>query len=100
DDGPRILDDDKHQCTGATAVSVNDAGELVVKTTATGTIISSVVDEDETLSQRGIIAGASVAVGTTRVSFYSTHDGAPISADDPQLRGPNANSWLPWVNAA
>lgn len=100
DAGPRILNDDKHICTGATGVSVDEHGNLVVNTTARGAVITATVEEDETLSRRGIIAGPSVAVGTTRIAFYSTKTNAAVRADSDVLKGDLSNIWLTWVNVA
>lgn len=96
--GPAIHENSTHTCTGATSVSVEGDGDLMIKSTPRGPIISMTVEEDETLARRGIIAGPSGGVSTTVVRFYSTKTGAALRADSSQLQGSNANIWVTWVN--
>lgn len=98
--GPRIHENSAHDCNGASAVSVNSAGELVIKQTVGGRpVVSMTVDEDETLSTRGITAGGSGGTGTTRVRFFDTRSGHVVRADSPALQGEFANIWVTWVHA-
>lgn len=95
--GPRVHVDKTHTCPYVTDVRVRD-GVLQVERGHAESIQAAVVSPDETLSARGILAGASWARGRTLVRFYDTRADAPIPADDPRLTGSTANIWLVWVS--
>lgn len=98
--GPHLHENSAHECNGASAVSVNAAGELVIKQTVGGPpVVSMTIDEDETLATRGIVAGGSGGTGTTRVRFFNTRSGQSVRADSPTLQGDFANIWVTWVHA-
>jgi hypothetical protein len=96
--GPQIHVNRTHECPGVRSVSVDENGMLVVRRSGAGSIQSVSVSPDETLSARGIVAGASGGVGITRVRFFDTTTGKPLPADSPKLHGPTANVWLTWVS--
>ena len=67
---PRIHQNSTHLCTGAHDVSVTPAGDLVVHSSTAGPVISVIAEEDETLTELGIQAGASGGTGID--------DGTPV----------------------
>lgn len=97
--GPAIHANSTHHCTGARALSVAANGDLVIESSQHGAIISVTAEEDETLSRKGIQAGASGGLGRTVVRFYSSRTGAAVRADDVALQDPYSNLWMTWVNA-
>lgn len=97
--GPAILDDANHRCTGATSVSVLTNGDLQIRTPRSGPIVSLTADEDETLTTRGIMAGASGQGEVTIVRFYSTRTGSAVRADSTTLQGSTSNIWMTWVHS-
>lgn len=97
--GPAIHANATHICTGAKSVSVEADGDLLIKSTPRGPVVSITAEEDETLARRGFIAGPSGGVGTTVVRFTSTKTGVAVRADSPLLRGTYSNLWMTWVNA-
>jgi hypothetical protein len=96
--GPAIHANSTHRCTGANSVSVEADGDLLIRSDHHGAVISMTAEEDETLSQRGILAGPSGGTGTTIVRFYSTKTGAAVRADSAVLKGTYANLWMTWVH--
>lgn len=96
--GPAILNDSNHACTGARSVSVLSNGDLMVRSQSRGPVVSVSVDEDETLSSRGVLAGASGARDHTAVRFYSTRTGKQVRADSSVLKGSTSNIWLTWTH--
>lgn len=91
--GPAIFENSSHLCTGASSVSVLANGDLEIVQTVAAPVISVTVEEDETLSTQGVIAGASGGVRTTIVRFYSTQTGQQLRADSPVLQDSSANLW-------
>lgn len=98
-DGPRIHENSAHVCDGATSVRVQADGDLEIKQTSGAPIVSITVEEDETLSTRGIVAGPSGGTGTTIVRFFATRSEQPVRADSPALQGGYPNIWVTWVQA-
>lgn len=96
--GPVVHTDRTHDCPFVTDVVVDAAGRLVVYRERGDAVQAAMVSPDETLSSRGIIAGASWNHTRTTIRFYDADTG-PIRADDPQLRGPTANIWITWVTS-
>lgn len=96
--GPRIHVDRTHDCPNVTEVEVDAGGRLVVHRHNGETVQAAMVSPDETLSARGIIAGASWARTRTTIQFYNTETGV-IRADDPDLQGRTANVWITWVTS-
>lgn len=97
--GPAIFENSSHLCTGASSVSVLANGDLEIVQTVAAPVVSVTVEEDETLSTQGIIAGASGGVRTTVVRFYSTQTGTRLRADSPLLQDSSANLWMTWVQS-
>ncbi len=95
---PRIHQNSTHLCTGAHDVSVTPAGDLVVHSSTAGPVISVIAEEDETLTELGIQAGASGGTGTTTVRLYDQF-GYHVPVDSPFLQTSFANLWLLWVHA-
>ncbi|MBM7784730.1 hypothetical protein [Tenggerimyces flavus] len=98
--GPVIHANATHKCTGATSLAVATNGDLVITSAPRGAVVSVTAEEDETLSKKGILAGASGGVGRTVVRFYSAKTGVQIPATDKILQDPLANLWMTWVNAS
>jgi hypothetical protein len=100
DTGPAIfreLQPSLHWCVVGVSVLAN--GDLEVVQTLAAPVVSVTVEEDETLSTQGIIAGASGGVRTTVVRFYSTQSGKQLRADSPLLQDTSANLWMTWVQS-
>lgn len=97
--GPVVYTDGMHHCPFVTDVYVDSSGRLVVERDRGDAVQATMVNPDETLSSRGIIAGASWSQTRTTIRFYDTDTG-PIRADDPELRGPTANVWITWVTTS
>jgi hypothetical protein len=65
-------------------------------------VCSMTVEEDETLTARGVTGGPSGGVTEVRIQFYKNGvngaDGVPISLDNPthysRIQGPNSNIWF------
>lgn len=96
-EGPRIHENATHVCNGASSIRVQADGDLEIKQTSGAPIVSVTVDEDETLSTRGILAGASGGVGTTVVKLFATRSEQSVDADSGGLTG--GNIWVTWVQA-
>lgn len=96
--GPEVHVDRTHDCPRVTGVHVDADGRLVVHRHSGQAVQAAMVNPDETLSSRGIIAGASWARERTTIQFYDIGTG-PIRADDPHLQGPTANVWITWVTS-
>lgn len=96
--GPQAHIDETHACPLVTNVEVNSIGDLVLHREGPSVIQSVTVVPDETLVQRGIIAGASWNRTKTIIRFYDTAAGQHIRADNATLHGPTANIWITWVS--
>ncbi|WP_298328565.1 hypothetical protein [Haloactinopolyspora sp.] len=97
--GPEIHENASHRCTGASSVRVQADGDLEIRQTSGAPIVSVTVEEDETLSTRGIVAGPSGGTGTTIVRFFATRSKQAVRADSPALQGAQSNIWVTWVQA-
>lgn len=98
DTGPQVHVDSTHTCPFVTDVHVRDDGALIVDRRRAGSIQAVVVSPDETLTARGILAGASWARSTTTIRFYDTTTGTVLRADDPRLHGATSNVWIAWMS--
>ncbi|MGQ0837414.1 hypothetical protein [Actinokineospora sp.] len=98
-DGPQIHENSTHACTGAKSVQVLANGDLEITQTRYAPIVSMTVEEDETLSTRGILAGPSGGAGRTVVRFFATRSEVPVRADSPALQGELSNIWVTSVQA-
>lgn len=99
---PRIHIGANHYCVGVTSVYADwsqgyNRGSLVVKNTngAQG-FVTLVVDEDETLTKKGINCGGSGGGVTTVIRCYD-RNGKFVPAWSKQLHGAGSNLWLMWV---
>lgn len=97
--GPEIHENSTHVCNGASSVRVQADGDLEIRQTSGAPVVSVTVEEDETLSTRGIVAGPSGGTGTTIVRFFATRSEQPVRADSPALQSPYSNIWVTWVQA-
>jgi hypothetical protein len=95
---PRIHENRTHKCTGADGLGISAAGDLIIYSSTPGPIVSIVAEEDETLTEMGIQAGASGGAGRTVVRFYDRL-GLHVRADSPYLRSKMTNLWMQWVYA-
>lgn len=95
---PRIHANDSHYCVGvAGQPTVDDQGRLVLKSDSRNeAVVSLTVDEDETLTKKGISCGGSGGGGVTRITC-TDRNGAIVAADSPEIRDRYANLWLSWT---
>lgn len=108
DGTPSIHANGAHISAGVQSVYINRHGELQVVQTVSGPaenpIIFAFCQPDETLSTRGIIAGASGGTGSTRFRFYDTKLGRQLDLtnynDRMRMQGKNSNIWLGWVHTS
>lgn len=108
DDGlPSIHANPSHQCAGVESVEVNTHGELLIRQHLKGQahflpILSVQLTEDESLVERGVIAGPSGGTGTTRVRFYSTLLDRKLdlqkSEDREVISCDTCNIWIGWTH--
>lgn len=104
DGTPSIHANESHQCAGVERVYINSKGYLEVKQTPSNgrSIMSASISPDETLTARGIIAGASGGVGTTKYNFYDTRLKKRLDLnkkeDRMRLQGRYSNAWLSWTH--
>lgn len=96
--GPYIHANSLHINVGITGLSIDEYGRLAITTdtASAGTIGSPRVEEDETLSARGIQGGISGGNGFLNVKFGK--NGVPLDltkqADWDAISGPTANIWV------
>ena len=93
DNGPYLLANSAHFCTGLTKVRYTD-GWLEVISDSKLPVVSIAVSPDESLVARGILAGASGGGVRTRIRFYSTRTQRVVRADSPALHCPTCNVWV------
>ncbi|MCI0686970.1 MAG: hypothetical protein L0Y54_07010 [Sporichthyaceae bacterium] len=99
---PYIHDNATHVALGVKSVSVDSAGNLVIKTNGMSPVVSAAVSGDETLSARGIIGGASVGA-VTRITFYQVGTGRLRLNRQTHwnaIAGDRANVWVTWISVA
>lgn len=96
--GPEIHENSAHKCTGANSVSVNNSGDLFIESDWHGAVLSIAVSPDESLIQRGIIAGASDGLGKTVIKFWSTKEEKHIRADSSVIVCKYCNLWITWIH--
>lgn len=107
DGSPSIHANGAHLCAGVKDVSITGSGRLrVTQTVQDATqnpIIFAFIQTDETLSKRGIIAGASGGTGDTTYVFHDTRLGRKLDlskrSDRMRLQGEYSNAWVGWVHA-
>lgn len=97
-DGPAIHENGDHTCTGANSVSVEADGDLYVDMDWHGAVIALVVEEDESLVRRGILAGPSDGLSEVTIRFFDVESGESVRADDDRLACANCNIWFLAVN--
>lgn len=92
----RFLRDGSHVTAGYTDIKCDSAGVLWLYYEPLKNVASVWVSPDETLSRRGILAGASVNVAYTKVLFTRITSEGPqrIGCGNPVLRGDSANIWV------
>ena len=96
--GPYIYENDGHICTGATSVSVNSAGSLVVKQIPGHIKVASFGAFVDERTGKIISAGTSGGVVETLVKFHD-RDGNVVRADSSLLRSNSYNNiQLYWDN--
>lgn len=88
-----------HHCSErVTSVFIDSNGDLRINTTPITNVVAATAAIDETLSARGIIAGASVALDNTTVTFYSTVTNRKVRPDSSEVVGSNANVFVMWLD--
>lgn len=99
---PRIHANESHYCVGVTSVSADwsddwTKGDLrIYNDGSADPIVSLVIDEDESFSQRGITCGGSGGGSLTRIRCYD-RDGVKVPAYSLDLYGANMNLWVTWI---
>ena len=96
--GPEILDDEGHTPKGLTGVSILSNGYLQISHTDLGVVGVAYANADETLVDRGILAGVSQSYDYARIRFRDLTNKKTLnlsnSADYNRLGGTNANIWF------
>jgi hypothetical protein len=97
--GPVVLDDASHHCSPrVTGVSVV-GNDLHIAHDPVTEIVSASVSIDETLTQRGVIAGASAGFSVTVVRFFDTdNNGDVVAADSGNVTGSTSNIFVTWMS--
>jgi hypothetical protein len=96
--GPVILDDANHHCSPrVTGVSVV-GNDLHIAHDPVTEIVSASVSIDETLTQRGVIAGASAGFSVTVVRFFDTDVPGVVAADSGNVTGSTSNVFVTWMS--
>ena len=106
DGSPSIHANAAHISAGVKSVGIDRHGRLEVIQTVTNPgenpVIFAFCQTDETLSARGIIAGASGGTDDTHFTFFDTKLGRKLDLsnynDRMRLQGKNSNVWLGWVH--
>jgi hypothetical protein len=97
--GPMLLDDANHHCSPrVTGVSVAANGDLHIAHDAVTQVVTCTVSIDETLTAKGIIAGASAGLTVTVVRFKDTDVHAVVAADSGNVTGSAANIFVTWLS--
>lgn len=88
-----------HHCSErVTSVFIDGNGDLRINTDPITNVVAATAAIDETLSARGIIAGASVALDNTTVTFYNTATHTKVRPDSASVIGSNSNIFMMWVS--
>jgi hypothetical protein len=91
--GPVVVDDANHHCSpNVTGVGVAGNGDLVINYEAVAEVVACVVEEDETLVDRDVVAGASVGLSQAFVKFAVA--GTPVSVLSATVTGSTSNVFL------
>lgn len=107
DGSPRIHANQAHLCAGVESVRIDPgSGALQVFQTVSGVkdyaILFAIAQADETLGDRGIVAGASGGTGDTHYYFSDLKLGRRLDLRNPsdrmRLQGKYSNAWLGWVH--
>ncbi|WP_068399692.1 hypothetical protein [Kribbia dieselivorans] len=92
---------DAHICANITTLRITSSGQLEANFARRAAVVSITVDEDETLTERGIMAGASGGVAKANISFYDTKAKRRLNltkrADRARIGGKTANIWLSFL---
>lgn len=100
---PKVHANNVHFCAGVSSVGIDArTGFLEIKLSASRPIVSFYTSPDETLTERGIIAGGSGGVNRILVNFYDSQNAKPLDlnvpADRMRLAGKTSNLWVGWVH--
>jgi len=89
-----------HHSVGIKSVKINKAGNLEIATELVSPIISINVSPDETLAQKGIIAGASVGSQTTIIKFSKNGRSLNLNrtSDYKLIASDVSNLWVSWIS--
>ncbi|PGS48700.1 hypothetical protein [Bacillus sp. AFS041924] len=89
-----------HHSVGIKSVKINNSGNLEIATESVAPIISINVSPDETLAQRGVIAGASVGNQTTIIKFSKNGKALNLkrSSDYNLIASDVSNIWVSWLS--
>lgn len=107
DGTPSIHANAAHMCAGVESVRIDPAtGWVEITQKVTGAtqnpILFAQVQTDETLSGRGIIAGATGGTDRTRFVLHDTTLGRTldlrVQADRDRVQGRNSNLWVGWFH--
>ncbi|WP_068399947.1 hypothetical protein [Kribbia dieselivorans] len=101
---PVVYANSAHLCTNVEAVSIKPNGDLYVDFHRGSAVLTVQVDEDETLTSRGISAGGSSGTNEVNVRFYDSRARRTLDlnrfADRKRVGGSGANIWLYVIHAA
>ena len=96
--GPVILDDAGHTPQGLSSVQILSSGYLQINHTDLGVVGVAYANADETLADRGILAGVSQSYDYARIRFRDLTNKKTLnlsnSTDYNRLGGTNANIWF------
>lgn len=91
--GPVLLNDANHHCSPRfTSATVDAQGQLIISYPEVSQVVTCVVEEDETLVDRNVMAGASVGKTYTVVKFATA--GTVVSALSSTVTGSSSNIFL------
>lgn len=101
---PTVHANSAHLCTNVESVSINANGDLYIDFHRGSAVLTVQVDEDETLTSRGIFAGGSSGTNEVNVRFYDSRLRRTLNltrfADRKRIGGNASNIWLFVVQAA
>jgi hypothetical protein len=102
DDGPQWHENTRHNTVGFDTTvepEITDDGDILIDLVDTLDVISITIEEDETLSAKGVWAGGSGGVGDVEISMRKTGaSNIPLELDQASdysmVRGDYSNLWV------
>lgn len=103
-DGPRVHANGMHTCVGVASVGIvpsNGRVRMTFSSEQYGSVVNFAVDADETLTQRGIVTGATATASRLDLRLYDTRDNRPLDmrlrSDRDRVAGVSSNAWVSWT---